>query len=86
MSKRCETKVKLSQEFFDYAKEGTKLQYERGGNLKIEDGELHRMEDSTGGFNKIIMPRARADWHSHPGVCRKDACALGIPSPGERFI
>jgi hypothetical protein len=81
--KRCETKVKLSKDLLEHAKAGIKLDHEIGGNTELRDGELHRLEDSTGGFNKIILPRSLVDYHSHPSKCRADACALGIPSPAD---
>lgn len=59
---RCETKVKLSKKCFEFGRAGTKLNYERGGNLQLVDGKLEQLENSTGGFNRIIMPRGRVDW------------------------
>lgn len=81
---KCETKVSFQPEFLSFAREGLQLDHERGGNLQLDTkGQLHQNQTVTGKYSQIVMPRSIVDWHSHPAKCRKNVCALGIPSPAD---
>jgi hypothetical protein len=81
---KCETKVKLAPEFFGRADGMVNQTYESGGNLQFDsNGELVVREQTTGQYSRIVMPRSIVDFHSHPGRCKKDSCALSIGSPSD---
>lgn len=78
---RCESKVRLAPEFLEQARGAVHETFESGGNLQFDsNGSLVPREMASGQYSRIVMPRSIVDWHSHPGKCKKDSCALGIPS------
>jgi hypothetical protein len=81
---KCETKVRPAPAFLEQARGHIQETFESGGNLQFDSsGDLIPRESTTGQYSRIVMPRAIVDWHSHPAKCKKDSCALGIPSPAD---
>lgn len=56
---------------------------EHGGNFSLDPVKklIHGADLDVGKYSSIIMTRGLVEWHSHPKLCQKRSCTIGVPSP-----